>query len=204
MEINIFYKEKFTNHDRVVELLKNNDFFNENFTNCLERFSLSKDQVIEIYGDFIKTIIGSLDELDVIEGPWLTVYSKGDFMESHNHRSFEYTLMHYISLKNDHKQTIIQDLNSELEYNPNCVEGDIIAIPGYLNHKVDIHNSDEQRIVGVINISSTSFIKPEENYEWSVNSDSKPVKNILEDYVFPGEENLIKVPVPDGMCKECY
>lgn len=54
------------------------------------------------------------------------------------------------------------------------------------------------------------FISPSSNESLTSNevniqyNEDGSVKNILEDYVFPGEESLIDLPIPDGMCKDCY
>lgn len=195
-----FYKFEFANHDTVVNKL-DLSFVDDNYINGLQKFSLSQKEVLNYYGYIIEKIIGSLNNLSYIEGPWLTVYSSGDKMESHSHRNFEYTMMHYISLDKTHPQTIIEDVNSGREYYPNCVEGDIIVIPGYLNHRVDMVNIDnKKRVVGVLNFNSINFVPIKQLNRSSSNTE---VKNILEDYIYPGDDNLIFTPIPDGMCKNC-
>lgn len=213
MKVQIFtteiVKDRFDNHEKVVGLLSDRNIFNEKFESGLERFSLTKEQVLEVYGSFIEENICSLDDVESIEGPWLTVYEEGDQMESHNHSQFEYTMMHYIQLHEDHNQTLLEDPHGKV-YTPDCVEGDIICIPGYVNHKVETHTSKTQRVVGVININTKNFKKPKEaTPAWAQTSQNTPTytdengdpKNILEGYEFPGVENLTMVPVPDGMCK---
>jgi len=167
MKVQIFtteiVKDHFDNHEKVVGLLSNRNIFNEKFESGLERFSLTKEQVLEIYGSFIEENICSLDDVESIEGPWLTVYEEGDKMESHSHRQFEYTMMHYIQLHDDHNQTLLEDPHGKV-YTPDCVEGDIICIPGYVNHKVETHTSKTQRVVGVININTKNFKKPKTSF----------------------------------------
>lgn len=194
-----FYKFSFTNHQIVKDKI-NLCFDDNNYDNGLQKFSLEKEEVLNYYGYIIEEILGSLDNLSHVEGPWLTVYSSGDKMESHSHKNFEYTMMHYISLEENHSQTILEDINSEREYNPNCTEGDIIIIPGYINHKVDeVSINIKKRIVGVLNFNSINFIPPKNINNFI----SAEVKNILEDYVYPGDDNLIPTPIPEGMCKNC-
>jgi len=206
------YKFKFNNHDQILKIL--NEYFSENtYTNGLQKFSITESEIIQHYGYVIEEVIGTLDNLNIIEGPWLVVYDKGDSMGSHSHRAFEYTMMHYISLDENHPQTIVEDILDNREYNPNCKEGDILIIPGYLNHKVNEITEDfsKKRVVGVINFNSKNFVPRNDikvnAYVQSRSEYETGVKNILEDYVYPGDENLIPTPIPDGMCKpgdDCY
>jgi cupin superfamily acireductone dioxygenase involved in methionine salvage len=195
----IGHKFNFKYH-KIVKNILNLTFNDDQYIDSLQKFSLSHDQIFEYYGYIIEKIIGSVNNLSHLEGPWLTVYSKGDKMESHCHKNFEYTLMHYISLDASHSQTILEDTTTGKEYDFNCVEGDIIIIPGHVNHRVDENTNIKKRIVGVFNFNSENFVAPKEVKNFEIKT---PVKNILENYIYPGDENLLPIPIPEGMCKNC-
>jgi len=86
---------------------------------------------------------------------WGSIYSKGDYSERHAHVPALYSWVYYAKVEDDSAPLYFHN-DPGMYYKPTSGTG--IIFPGWLEHEVQPHNGDSERVIVVGNIEGTGSV----------------------------------------------
>lgn len=86
-----------------------------------------------------------------IKNIWFQQYAKGDYHGWHSHPDVTFSNVYFLELPDKNIATEFIDPYNKKIINVNCVEGDLITFPAYLNHRSPKNFNKNKKTVIVFN-----------------------------------------------------
>tara|TARA_A100001035_G_scaffold226568_1_gene187629 strand:- start:1695 stop:2306 length:612 start_codon:yes stop_codon:yes gene_type:complete len=112
-----------------------------------------------------------LDKENCLLQSWLNTHGKGGETLEHSHNLVDFVVTSYLNLPENggfiefrdpleyHKANSYINAEEELWKPVHCTTNDVIIFPGWLKHRVQPNQSDEERVVMTINVGSPNAIQ---------------------------------------------